>query len=266
MIKRIGFVRRHPSLDVESFHARWRGAARRPRRREPGRRRHAAPLRAAPAHGARLRARRVPLRRRGRPVVRVVGRVLGDARRPAPRGGPRRRRRALRRRARGLHRPRDGGHRRARGPRRARHQADLRGAPPGRAWTSTSSTATGGRCTARSTATRPAVRKYFLRYEQNHRLPEDYDRPASSDLDGVTIEWFRSARDFFGMAVDPDSRDVIRDDEQNFLDPDGPALDAHRPRARRPRPPTLSEPIARARGRAPPSCGGCSRRRRAGAR
>src|SRR4051812_20623330 len=66
----------------------------------------------------------------------------------------------------------------------------------------------------------PAVRQYFIRYEQNHRLPEDYAR-GGSDLDGVTIEWFRSARDFFGMAVDPDSRDVIRADEENFLDADG---------------------------------------------
>ena len=64
----------------------------------------------------------------------------------------------------------------------------------------------------------PAVRKYFIRYEQNHRLAEDYGR-AECDLDGVTIEWFRSARDFFGMAIDPESRDVIRNDEANFLDP-----------------------------------------------
>jgi hypothetical protein len=64
----------------------------------------------------------------------------------------------------------------------------------------------------------PAVRKYFIRYEQNHRLADDYRR-AECDLDGVTIEWFRSARDFFGMAVDPESRDVIRNDEDNFLDP-----------------------------------------------
>lgn len=65
----------------------------------------------------------------------------------------------------------------------------------------------------------PAVRKYFIRYEQNHRLAQDYDRPGC-DLDGVTIEWFRTARDFFGMAVDPESRDIIRADEGNFLDTD----------------------------------------------
>lgn len=65
----------------------------------------------------------------------------------------------------------------------------------------------------------PAVARYLLRYEQNHRLPEDYDR-AGCDLDGVTVEWFRNARDFFGMAVDPESRDTIRADEEKFLDTD----------------------------------------------
>jgi hypothetical protein len=66
----------------------------------------------------------------------------------------------------------------------------------------------------------PAVRRYFIRYEQNHRLREDYERRPEVDLDGVTVEWFRTARDFFGMATDPESRDVIRADEENFLDGD----------------------------------------------
>jgi uncharacterized protein (TIGR02118 family) len=65
----------------------------------------------------------------------------------------------------------------------------------------------------------PAVRQYFLRYEQNHRLPEDYAR-TDVTLEGVTCEWFPSTRDFFAMATDPDSRDVIRADEENFLDPE----------------------------------------------
>jgi uncharacterized protein (TIGR02118 family) len=65
----------------------------------------------------------------------------------------------------------------------------------------------------------PAVRKYFIRYEQNHRLESDYARDDSG-LEGVTCEWFPSARDFFAMATDPDSRDVIRADEDNFLDSD----------------------------------------------
>ena len=65
----------------------------------------------------------------------------------------------------------------------------------------------------------PAVRKYFIRYEQNHRLESDFAR-TDVDLEGVTCEWFPSTRDFFAMATDPDSRDVIRADEENFLDVD----------------------------------------------
>ena len=65
----------------------------------------------------------------------------------------------------------------------------------------------------------PAVRKYFIRYEQNHRLESDFAR-TDVDLEGVTCEWFPSTRDFFGMATDPESRDVIRADEENFLDVD----------------------------------------------
>ncbi len=65
----------------------------------------------------------------------------------------------------------------------------------------------------------PAVRKYFIRYEQNHRLASDYERDDSG-LEGVTCEWFPSARAFFGMATDPESREVIAADEVKFLDPD----------------------------------------------
>jgi uncharacterized protein (TIGR02118 family) len=65
----------------------------------------------------------------------------------------------------------------------------------------------------------PAVRKYFIRYEQNHRLESDFAR-TDVDLEGVTCEWFPSTRDFFAMATDPESRDVIRADEENFLDVD----------------------------------------------
>jgi uncharacterized protein (TIGR02118 family) len=68
----------------------------------------------------------------------------------------------------------------------------------------------------------PAVRQYFLRYEQNHRLPEDYEGELGDPtLEGVTCEWFPNTRAFFAMATDPESRDVIRADEENFLDVDG---------------------------------------------
>lgn len=65
----------------------------------------------------------------------------------------------------------------------------------------------------------PAVRRYFLRYEQNHRLHEDYER-TDVTLEGVTCEWFPNTRVFFAMATDPESRDIIRTDEKNFLDVD----------------------------------------------
>ena len=80
----------------------------------------------------------------------------------------------------------------------------------------------GGRANPRNEFERYVV-EYGVEPTPRSELPlrEDYVRPGSSDLDGVTIEWFRSARDFFGMAVDPDSADVIRNDEENFLDPAG---------------------------------------------
>lgn len=67
----------------------------------------------------------------------------------------------------------------------------------------------------------PAVRRYFVRYEQNHRAPADYERRPDVDFDGCTIEWFRQARDFFAMVSDPDTRDLIAADEARFLDPEG---------------------------------------------
>ena len=94
-------------------------------------------------------------------------------------------------RARGVHRTRDGGHRRSRRPREpvtklicgVRHKPGMDLDDFHRYWWEVHGPLN------RDT---PAVRKYFIRYEQNHRLPEDYARTGGSDLDGVTIEWFRS--------------------------------------------------------------------------
>jgi len=63
-----------------------------------------------------------------------------------------------------------------------------------------------------------AARRYLVRYEQNHRLARDYER--GGDFDGVAIQWFRSARDFFAMVADPSFEAEIRSDERRLLDLD----------------------------------------------
>jgi len=220
MIKRIGFVRRHASLDVESFHERWRT-------------RHADLVAASPA-GAEVLLRYEQHRRTARDYERADCPYDGVAVQWyeswdafwAMRDDPRHA--EVRADAADLFGdvlevftgsemeviagPEDRGEPVTKLICGVRHRAGMDLDDFHRYWWEVHGPLN------RDT---PAVRKYFIRYEQNHRLPEDYARPDGSDLDGVTIEWFRSARDFFGMAVDPDSRDVIRADEENFLDTDG---------------------------------------------
>lgn len=66
----------------------------------------------------------------------------------------------------------------------------------------------------------PEIAKYLIRYEQNHRLASDYSRD-DCPFDGVTVEWFRSARDLFAMAADPAYAALVYPDEERFLDRDG---------------------------------------------
>jgi hypothetical protein len=219
MIKRIGFVRRHPRLSVEEFHERWRGP-------------HAALVTASPAGSGRL-LRYEQHRRTDRDYERAECPYDGvavqwyeswdgyRAMQDDPAHTP------VRADATELFAevlevftgeemeviagPTDRGHPVTKLICGVRHRPGMDLDEFHRYWWETHGALN------RDT---PAVRRYFLRYEQNHRLPEDYGREGC-DLDGVTIEWFRSARDFFGMAMDPASRDVIRADEEKFLDPDG---------------------------------------------
>ena len=71
---------------------------------------------------------------------------------------------------------------------------------------------------ARKIADNEAARRYIVRYEQNHRLTRDYER--DDDFDGVAIQWFRSARDFFAMIADPGYQAEVSPDEQVLLDMD----------------------------------------------
>ena len=62
--------------------------------------------------------------------------------------------------------------------------------------------------------------QYLLRYEQNHRLPADYER-GEPEFDGVAVEWFASKDDFYAMATDPAYREHLYPDELSFLDHKG---------------------------------------------
>jgi uncharacterized protein (TIGR02118 family) len=218
MIKRIGFVRRHPSLDVDAFHARWRGA-------------HADLVAASPAgDGVLLRYeqhRRTPrdYERTDCPYDGVAIQWYESwdafwAMRDDPRHA------AVRTDASELFGdvlevftgeemeviagPEDRGEPVTKLICGVRHKPGMDLDAFHRYWWEVHGPLN------RDT---PAVRKYFIRYEQNHRLESDFAR-TDVDLEGVTCEWFPSTRDFFAMATDPDSRDVIRADEENFLDVD----------------------------------------------
>jgi hypothetical protein len=60
----------------------------------------------------------------------------------------------------------------------------------------------------RDTAT---IARHILRYEQNVALD-------NSEFDGVTIQWFESAREFFAMATEPEQATVVEPDERELLD------------------------------------------------
>jgi EthD domain len=64
----------------------------------------------------------------------------------------------------------------------------------------------------------PAIAKYFVRYERNHRARPD--REGASDFDGAAVEWYPSAQAFYDMVAEPAYRDVIAPDEERFLDRD----------------------------------------------
>jgi uncharacterized protein (TIGR02118 family) len=62
----------------------------------------------------------------------------------------------------------------------------------------------------------PAVRRYVLRYEQNHATPENAAM-SDEEFDGASVMWFRSVDDHEALFADPDFQNVLADGE-NFLD------------------------------------------------
>ncbi|MEZ5169335.1 MAG: EthD domain-containing protein [Acidimicrobiia bacterium] len=72
-----------------------------------------------------------------------------------------------------------------------------------------------------------AANRYVLRYEQNHRLDDDYERDGTGigdagfdgqSFDGLAVQWFRSVDDFWAMVADPDYQAEVGPDEQHMLD------------------------------------------------
>ena len=75
----------------------------------------------------------------------------------------------------------------------------------------------------------PALRQLVARYEQNHRLEDDYARDEGGDersssrlspgeFDGATIMWFESMADYQAFAEHPLYAEKIAPDEARFMD------------------------------------------------
>jgi len=67
----------------------------------------------------------------------------------------------------------------------------------------------------------PGLARHIVRYEQNHRLLDDYGQPNRSDFDGVAIQWFDAMDDFVGMVSSDEYRERLAPDEALLLDRDG---------------------------------------------
>lgn len=69
-------------------------------------------------------------------------------------------------------------------------------------------------------ANTPELARYIVRYEQNHRLPEDYARDPDGEpgFDGATVQWLESMESFRGFVRDPMYAERIAPDEARFID------------------------------------------------
>ncbi len=72
---------------------------------------------------------------------------------------------------------------------------------------------------ARLISETPGVADRIVRYEQNHRAAEDYER--GGEFDGVAIQWFESMDDFVAMVGDAEYQARVAPDERALLDLDG---------------------------------------------
>lgn len=66
----------------------------------------------------------------------------------------------------------------------------------------------------------PELARHLLRYEQNHRLADDYGRDPQDapGFDGATVQWLASREAFLDFVREPKYRELIAPDEARFLD------------------------------------------------
>jgi len=72
-------------------------------------------------------------------------------------------------------------------------------------------------------ADEPAFRAFIRRYEQHHRVLEDYRNAVApgADFDGMAVQWFDSFRDFMALVQSPEYAAKMQPDEARILDPAG---------------------------------------------
>lgn len=68
----------------------------------------------------------------------------------------------------------------------------------------------------RTIANEPSFRQYIKRYEQHHRVPDDYRNGDTHD--GLALQWFDTYDDFIGFISDPAYAEKIGPDETSLLD------------------------------------------------
>jgi hypothetical protein len=68
-------------------------------------------------------------------------------------------------------------------------------------------------------ADEPVFTSIIRRYEQHHRVPEDYRN--GDHFDGMAVQWFDSYRDFIALIQTPEYRAKMQPDEERILDPAG---------------------------------------------
>lgn len=72
------------------------------------------------------------------------------------------------------------------------------------------------RAHGRMIAEEPAFRAHIKRYEQHHRVIDDYR--TGDTFDGMAVQWYESYDDFLAMLATPEYASKMEPDEARLLD------------------------------------------------